>query len=540
LLHWLAMNFMLFISHPSTSNASFTHNLQIQKMTHNDTQNILPSSYHDARKLIDPYVVQKQKFDVCINECVIFWQSALGTDRSNDFSCPVCGEDRYQNSKSKRPVARRRFIYIPVGPRLARLYGDVNLAQLVMSHPGCEYRQEHMWDIHHSPIWRDLYSKDGYFGGDKMGISLALELDGVNPFHNIGVMYSMTPIMITILNLPRHIRNVFQNIYLVGIIPGSGKSESANLSPYLEILVDELLFLTQCKTYSAYANAPVEIKLKLLLYVLDYPGLSKLFNQHGSGGLCGCHWCYVRGEYNKHLEKVIYLSNRSYLPKENLLRRDDTLFLDKSADFSTKPKLRAANDESSYRLAYEQAKNKTHAQLVASATGCKANYVMSNLPGHNRVNESVPDCCHTVKDVVQNIMKLLTGNSINLKKIVEAEKKMGRLQCLEVSKDDQPQSKKQKLSKKEPEQVRLAFVLTPEELKTADKCAESITVPLGFGIKPGKFISKTGSLKSHDWKQLATQGFEILPERYFNKTLQRNTIQSSKQYNRTLSGSNFR
>lgn len=36
--------------------------------------------------------------------------------------------------------------------------------------------------------------------------------------------------------------------------------------------------------------------------------------------------------------------------------------------------------------------------------------------------------------------------------------------------------------------------------------AEKIKVPLGFGLKPGKFITNTGCLKSHDWKQLATQG----------------------------------
>ena len=45
------------------------------------------------------------------------------------------------------------------------------------------------------------------------------------------------------------------------------------------------------------------------------------------------------------------------------------------------------------------------------------------MPGHNRVNESVPDCWHTVKDVVQNIMKVITGNNINLKNIVEAKNK---------------------------------------------------------------------------------------------------------------------
>lgn len=29
---------------------------------------------------------------------------------------------------------------------------------------------------------------------------------------------------------------------------------------------------------------------------------------------------------------------------------------------------------------------------------------------------------------------------------------------------------------------------------------------LGFGLKPASFISNTGCLKSHDWKQFATQG----------------------------------
>lgn len=67
---------------------------------------------------------------------------------------------------------------------------------------------------------------------------------------------------------------------------------------------------------------------------------------------------------------------------------------------------------------------------------------------------------------------------------------MCRLKCHKMNKHPR---KKQKLSKNEPEQARLAFVLTPEELKAADKRAESITVPLGFGIKASKFISMIGN-----------------------------------------------
>lgn len=72
ILQWLAINFLLFVSHPSVSKAAFSHNLQIQKLTHNDTENNLPPSYYAARKLIDPYVVKKHVFSVCVNECVVF------------------------------------------------------------------------------------------------------------------------------------------------------------------------------------------------------------------------------------------------------------------------------------------------------------------------------------------------------------------------------------------------------------------------------------------------------------------------------------
>ncbi|WAR04472.1 hypothetical protein MAR_019841 [Mya arenaria] len=517
ILQWLAMNFALFVAHPAMSKAAFTHNLHVQKITHGDTANMLPSSYYEARKLINPYVVKKIVFDVCINECVIFRNSAT-SQYADLFNCPVCGEKRYANSscdsKQSRQVSRRRFIYIPVGPRLARLYGEVNLAQLVMSHPGSEYEGNEMWDIHHSSFGKELYSKDGYFAGDKMGISFALELDGVNPFHNIGVMYSMTPIMLTILNFPRHIRNSFGNIQLVVIIPGKEKSESSNLSPYVKVLADELMFLTRCKAYNAYAKAPLDVKLKLLLYVLDYPGLSKLFHQHGSGSLVGCHWCHVRGEHNKHLSKVVYLSNRSYLEKEDSMRLDATRFSSKKAETSGKPKQRVTDEESSYRKAYENAKNKAQAQLVSSATGCKKAYSISKLPGHDRVNESLPDCCHTVKVVVQIIMNVVTGNYVNIYKIVAAEKSMGRLQNLlrpEDSRDTgltelQPKTKKQKLMKVCNSEPTLSFMLTKTELAGADKRAESKRVPTDFGLKPARFISKPGSFKSHDWKQIATQG----------------------------------
>ena len=115
-----------------------------------------------------------------MNDCILFRDT--GNNSNADLNvCPVCHEDRFVNNAAKRPVARRKFIYIPVGPRLARIYGEVNLAKLVQSHPGDDYDGEEMWDIHHSPAWCEAYSRNGYFAGDKMGISYVFEMDGVNP-----------------------------------------------------------------------------------------------------------------------------------------------------------------------------------------------------------------------------------------------------------------------------------------------------------------------------------------------------------------------
>lgn len=48
----------------------------------------------------------------------------------------------------------------------------------------------------------------------------------------------MWPIMLSLLNLPAHLRNIRGSILLAGIIPG--KDEPKNLDPYIEILVDEI------------------------------------------------------------------------------------------------------------------------------------------------------------------------------------------------------------------------------------------------------------------------------------------------------------
>ena len=84
----------------------------------------------------------------------------------------------------------------------------------------------------------------------------------------------------------------FANLLLVGIIPaGDGGKEAKNLNPYLDILVYELLSLSNQRIFDSYSQAPFNLKVQILLHVLDYPGIGKVLSTVGSGGYKGCVWC---------------------------------------------------------------------------------------------------------------------------------------------------------------------------------------------------------------------------------------------------------
>ena len=314
-LHTLVKYFHWFSEYPGISKESFSSMLALQS-TLLPGGNNLPTSYEAARRTIEPHLVQPIIYDVCKNDCIVF----RGLNASL-AACPKCGCDRYISEQSHTAV--RRYTYLPLKPRLVRMFGNANMAHVLQSHAVIhDTKDNHVADIHQSLAWKKAYDKDGLFEGDPRGIALALCTDGVNPFAHNKVSYSMWPIMLTLLNLPRNLRNRFASIMLVGIVPSNGSQEPKSLNPYLEILVDELLELSNFRLYDAYQKAPFNCKVALLLHILDYPGMCKVMSVVGSGGLHGCMFCSIKGVRDENLNKTVYLQNRRFLTKESPMRKD--------------------------------------------------------------------------------------------------------------------------------------------------------------------------------------------------------------------------
>ena len=115
--------------------------------------------------------------------------------------------------------------------------------------------------------------------------------------------------------------------------PKSGSRKGGkDLDPFLEVLVDEIIFLCGCKLYDSYRKAPFQAKVEIMIYILDYQGLGKVFCLTGTGSYRGCGWCMQKGQYCKHLCKVVYPGNRRFLPTGHQLRKDTRNFPERSEE----------------------------------------------------------------------------------------------------------------------------------------------------------------------------------------------------------------
>ena len=80
---------------------------------------------------------------------------------------------------------------------------------------------------------------------------------------------------------------VSQNILLLGIVPANNTKEPHKITPHLELVVDELLYLSNRTMYDSYQQAPFKVKVDILIFILDYPGIGKVMNVTGSGAVYG-------------------------------------------------------------------------------------------------------------------------------------------------------------------------------------------------------------------------------------------------------------
>lgn len=289
---------------------------------------------------------------------------------------------------------------------------------------------------------------------------------------------------------------------LMGIIPsGKNGSEPKSLEPYLSVVVDELLSLTEFTVLNSYTSAPMTVKVALLQYLCDIPGYSKLLHLSGHGGLRSCPYCQEHGHYCKHLRKTIHISNRTFLPSNHPLRNSEG-FAVQGPDRNSRPKAYSLHEETALRDMYQQKPNKNQKQKQQKRTGLKGNYILQKLPYHNRLEQMSPDGMHTLADFISHLMEMLSGK-YNGEKVLSCEKDFNRFPDIhsEISDDEKEQpKKKRKLDPNSKHDVTPPWSLSKEQIKIADERAQHVLYTNAEDISPGPHFSKLWTLRTMNSK----------------------------------------
>ena len=265
----LAILFTWFSSFPGISKQALGQLFHILHHFILPSGNLFPATYAQAFSVIQSLLVPVKEYHCCPNDCIIY-----RGPHSDKTHCPVCGEPRFLEGQ----VPKKRFKYIPLAPRIQRFFQNAHTSQLLQSHSLIP-ATSNVCDIQQTQTWKKWYSQHGIFSGDARGLALALCLDGTNPYSQEKNAYSMWPMLVSFLNLPPALRRVAGFLQLVGIIPG--KNEPKNTDPYLKVLIDELQELHGMRIYDAHQKNMFELKVSVLLHILDYPGQNKVFHCHG-------------------------------------------------------------------------------------------------------------------------------------------------------------------------------------------------------------------------------------------------------------------
>lgn len=264
--------------HPGISKSALDGLLKILHELILPKPNTLPTSYVDAKRMLQVHLSPVEEYDCCINDCIIFRDSNSTSGKYAALThCPVCGEERYQTGTK---ISRKKFKFLPVEKRLRRIFANEITSSLMQKHSEVDKDVRIVSNIHESPAWREWYDKDGQFAGDQRAVTFAICMDGLNPFKKENVSYSMCPIFLIPLNFPDHVRKLSGSMFLLGIIPGPKEPEDTD--PYLELVVEEIMQLNGKEFFDGLAKEKFKLKVNICLHIFDYPGQNKVLHCQGN------------------------------------------------------------------------------------------------------------------------------------------------------------------------------------------------------------------------------------------------------------------
>ena len=412
-------------------------------------------------------------------------------------------------------VPAKVYWYLPVLPRLRRLFSNPKDAELLQWHAKRRKDDATLRHPADSPQWRNIDRIHPEFASDPRNLRLGLCTDGMNPYGNMSSRHSTWPVLLCIYNLPPWLCMKRRYILMPLLISGP-KQPGNDIDVYLAPLIEELqdLWRNGAKVWDAYKQEYFTLFVMIFCTINDFPAYGNLSGYKVKGAKA-CPICLedTCSHWMKETKKTVYLGNRRFLSRYHPYRR-------KSVEFNGKVENGAAPRELTGMEIYGKVqgksvdfgkgkKGKGKREKGKKGKGkedeeiWKKKSIFWDLPYWR--NLDVRHCLDGMH-IIKNIAESLCGILFNIK----GKTKDG----INVRRDLVEMGIRPELAP----QVRYGgriflpaacYTLRKEEKLSLLECLKSIKVPTGYSANISSRVSlkemKLIGMKSHDWHVLLTQ-----------------------------------
>ncbi|XP_039145548.1 uncharacterized protein LOC120282765 [Dioscorea cayenensis subsp. rotundata] len=296
--------------------------------------NTMPTDYYHHRKTMNELGLPVVKIDACKNGCMLYWKHD-----ATEVSCKFCDEPRYKQVKGRhrlpndhahKMIAQAILRYLPLTPRLQRLYASNATATHMTWHATHERNEGVMQHPSDAEAWEHFDRTYPDFAQEPRNIRLGLCADGFAPHGQFGRTYSCCPVVVTPYNLPPGMCMKRPYMFLTLICPGP-KNPKKNIDVFLQPLIDELnnLWVFGEMTYDISKSEYFRMKAALLCTINDFPAYGML-SGWSTAGVLGCPICMESSNafHLQHGRKASYFDcHRKFLPQNHSYRKDKKSFI---------------------------------------------------------------------------------------------------------------------------------------------------------------------------------------------------------------------
>ncbi|GKV17042.1 hypothetical protein SLEP1_g27595 [Rubroshorea leprosula] len=284
----------------------------------------ISKDFYSAKKIMRRFSLSYKKYDVCVNNCFLYYGEY---EDKNYITCLVCGEPRYKEAhvQQNQYIPRKSLWYLPITPRLKRLYMCRKTAERMTWHLTCSGESKKIVHPTGAEAWKHFDRTYPDFASDPRNVRLGLCTDGFTPFGHTATPYSCWPVFFTVYNLPPAMCMKPKSIFLSLIIQGP-QSPRKNIDVMLRPLIDELkeLWYNEVQTYDRFRHQHFIMRAALMWTITGFPAYGMLSGWSTHGRL-SCPYCQenFKAFHLPNGRKISFFDcHRQFLPLDHPFRKN--------------------------------------------------------------------------------------------------------------------------------------------------------------------------------------------------------------------------